>query len=46
MISKFQCGFSKNYSMQQYVFSITENLQQSLDKDDAMAGLLIDLSFT
>lgn len=44
ILSKFQCGFRKSYSAQQCLIAMAEKLRQSLDKGDARAVLLTDLS--
>ena len=44
ILSKFQCGFRKNCSAQQCLIPMIEKLRQSLNKDNASAAFLIDLS--
>ena len=44
ILSPFQCGFRKNYSVQRCLIAMAEKLRQSSDKGDTRAALLIDLS--
>ena len=42
--SKFQCGFRKGYSTQDYLLAMVENSKKALDPGNEYGGLLNDLS--
>ena len=42
--SKFQCGFRKGYSTQDYLLAMVENCKKALDSGNEYGGLLNDLS--
>ena len=44
MSSKFQCGFRKGYSTQDYLLAIVENNKKALDQGNEYGVLLTDLS--
>ena len=44
ILSKFLCGFRKNYSTQHALLNLLKQWQQSLDKSDVIGIVLMDLS--
>ena len=43
ILSKYQCGFRKEHSMQHYLLALIEKWKQSLDYGKTFGSLLIDL---
>ena len=44
VLSKFQCGFRKGYSTQDYLLAMVENCKKALDQGNEYGALLTDLS--
>ena len=44
MLSKFQCGFRKEYSTQDCLLAMVENCKKALDQENEYGPLLTDLS--
>ena len=44
LLSKYQCGFRKGYSVINALLPIIEKLRKSLNEDGAFGALLTDLS--
>ena len=44
IFSKYQCGFRKSFSTQQYLLAILKKLKRSADNSELIGALLTDLS--
>ena len=44
LIGKHQFGFRKNYSTEQAILELTDNLKMKIDSNEAICSIFLDLS--